>query len=476
MEDQNYMKLALELAKKGLGWTSPNPMVGALLVKDGRIIGQGYHARYGELHAERSALAACTEDPEGSTLYVTLEPCCHQGRQPPCTDAILEAKIARVVVGSGDPNPLVAGKGIQILQGHGISVTEHVLEKECQALNEVFFHYIRTKRPYVVMKYAMTMDGKIAAYTGASKWITGEAARAHVQTLRHRYRGIMAGIGTVLTDDPLLTCRMEGGRDPVRIICDTDLRIPLSSQIIRTAGTVPTIIATCCGDDRTLTGSGASAGPKSPAGTGGPAGILRTEGTAKTIGSARTERTAGAEGAAGERAGRTKREAGGTAPQKAADPPACLEKIEACRRAGCQVLSLPEQDGHVDLSALMDRLGATGIDSILLEGGMTLNWSALRSGIVDKVFTYIAPKLLGGLTAKSPVGGPGFPHPDAGICLKNSKISTFGGDILIESEVCHDICRDEIQVRHDICRDKGQVGTDARQDGSEVCNDVYRDH
>lgn len=470
MEDQKYMKLALELAKKGLGWTSPNPMVGALLVKDGRIIGQGYHARYGELHAERSALAACTEDPEGSTLYVTLEPCCHQGRQPPCTDAILEAKIARVVVGSGDPNPLVAGKGIQLLQDHGISVTEHVLEEECQALNAVFFHYIRTKRPYVVMKYAMTMDGKIAAYTGASKWITGEAARAHVQTLRHRYRGIMAGIGTVLADDPLLTCRMEGGRDPVRIICDTDLRIPLSSQIIRTAGTVPTIIATCCGDDRTLTGSGASAGPESSTGTGGPAGIIRTEGRA------RTERTAGAEGAEGEQASRTKKKTDGTAPQKAADPQSLLEKIEACRSAGCQILSLPEQDGHVDLSALMDRLGAMGIDSILLEGGMTLNWSALKSGIVDKVFTYIAPKLLGGLAAKSPVGGPGFPRPDAGIGLKISTISTFDGDILIESEVCHDIRRDEIQVRHDICRDKGQVGADARQDESEVCNDVYRDH
>ena len=246
MDDRKYMALALELAKKGLGWTSPNPMVGAVLVKDGRIIGQGYHARYGDLHAERSALAACTEDPEGSTLYVTLEPCCHRGKQPPCTDAILAAKIARVVVGSGDPNPLVAGKGIKLLQDHGLSVTQHVLEKECLALNEVFFHYIRTKRPYVVMKYAMTMDGKIAAYTGASKWITGEKARNQVQEMRHQYMGILAGIGTVLKDNPMLNVRLEGKKSPVRIICDSRLRIPLDSQICQTARQYPTLVA--CGE------------------------------------------------------------------------------------------------------------------------------------------------------------------------------------------------------------------------------------
>ena len=166
MTAQDYMALALDLARKGAGWTSPNPMVGAVIVKDGRIIGQGYHALCGELHAERAALAACTEDPAGATMYVTLEPCCHQGRQPPCTDAILAAGIAHVVVGSGDPNPKVAGKGLDILRAHGVKVTEHVLEAECRALNDVFFHYIRTGKPYVVLKYAMTLDGKLAAYTG----------------------------------------------------------------------------------------------------------------------------------------------------------------------------------------------------------------------------------------------------------------------------------------------------------------------
>ena len=182
MNDQKYMGLALDLARKGWGWTSPNPMVGAVIVKDGRIIGKGYHVKCGELHAERAALANCTEDPAGGTIYVTLEPCCHHGRQPPCTEAILQAKLARVVVGSGDPNPQVAGQGIGILRAAGVEVTEGVLADNCRALNHVFFHYIQTKRPYVVLKYAMTLDGKLAAYTGASQWITGpeEIGRAHV--------------------------------------------------------------------------------------------------------------------------------------------------------------------------------------------------------------------------------------------------------------------------------------------------------
>lgn len=243
MEDQDYMRLVLELAKRGCGWTNPNPMVGAVLVKHGRIIGQGYHTRYGELHAEREALKACTESPEGATMYVTLEPCCHHGKQPPCTDAILEAGIARVVVGSEDPNPLVAGKGLERLRVQGVEVATGVLRDACDALNQVFFHFIQTRRPYVVMKYAMTMDGKIATRTGASQWITGEAARRRVHQDRHRYAAVLAGIGTVLADDPLLTCRLEGGKNPIRVLCDTHLRIPLHSQIVRTAREVPTILA-----------------------------------------------------------------------------------------------------------------------------------------------------------------------------------------------------------------------------------------
>ena len=183
-------------------------MVGAVIVKDGQIIGQGWHERYGQPHAERNALASCAVDPEGATMYVTLEPCCHFGKQPPCVNAILEAGISRVVVGSADPNPLVSGKGIAALRVQGVAVTEGVLREECDALNRIFFHFITTKRPFVSMKYAMTMDGKIATVTGASKWITSEAARAYVQQQRHRFSGIMVGVGTILADDPLLTCHI----------------------------------------------------------------------------------------------------------------------------------------------------------------------------------------------------------------------------------------------------------------------------
>ena len=360
MEDRDYMALALELAEQGAGWTCPNPMVGAVIVKDGRIIGQGWHHRCGELHAEREALAACTEDPAGSTLYVTLEPCCHQGRQPPCVDAVLDAGIRRVVVGTTDPNPLVGGKGIARLQERGVEVTVGVLEEECRTLNRFFFHYIRTRRPYVVMKYAMTMDGKIAACTGDAKWITGEAAREHVHQLPHRCRGILVGVGTVLADDPMLNCRLPGGRDPVRVICDSHLRTPLTARVVTTARDVPTLLATCETD------------------------------------------------------------------------PARHAPYQA---AGCRVLTLPEQAGRVDLAALLDALGELEMDSLLLEGGGTLNWSFLEQGLVQSVYAYIAPKLLGGADAKSPVEGTGVPSPQAAFFLKNTRIQTLGEDFLLESEV-----------------------------------------
>ena len=252
---KKWMLRALELAREAAA--AGEVPVGAVVVRGEDLLGEGRNCREAEAdalcHAELLAISqACRKLHSwrltGCELYVTLEPCCHHGKQPPCVDAILDAGIHRVVVGSADPNPLVAGKGIAILRAHGIDVTENVLQEECDALNKVFFHYITTKRPFVSMKYAMTMDGKIATYTGASKWITGEIARNHVQRQRHRFRGIMVGVGTILADDPLLTCRIEGGRDPVRIICDTHLRTPLQSQVVMTAKQVPTILATCCGD------------------------------------------------------------------------------------------------------------------------------------------------------------------------------------------------------------------------------------
>ncbi|MGI6030253.1 MAG: bifunctional diaminohydroxyphosphoribosylaminopyrimidine deaminase/5-amino-6-(5-phosphoribosylamino)uracil reductase RibD [Eubacteriales bacterium] len=366
MTDSEYMRLALDLARKGCGWVAPNPMVGAVVVQNDRIIGQGWHEKYGQPHAERNALANCTESPQGGTLHVTLEPCCHTGKQPPCTDAILQAGIRRVVVGSGDPNPLVGGKSIEILRSHGVEVTQHVLEEECTALNEVFFHYIQTRRPFVVMKYAMTLDGKIATCTGASKWITGEAARENVHWQRHRYTAIMTGSGTILADDPQLTCRIPGGRNPIRIVCDSRLRTPISAQVVATAGTTPTWIATCCAD------------------------------------------------------------------------PSAWAPYE---KAGCRIIPVPDKQGHLDLSALMQKLGQEGIDSILLEGGGLLNWAALESGIVQKVLAYLAPKLLGGETAKTPIEGAGIPLPSDAVLLQNCTVTRLGEDFLLESEVIPHVYR-----------------------------------
>ena len=358
---EEYMRRALELARKGEGHTSPNPMVGCVVVKDGRIISEGYHEKYGEFHAERNALTRCTEDTAGADLYVTLEPCCHQGKTPPCTDIIIEKKIARVFVGSMDSNPLVAGKGVQILRDHGIYVETGILDAECRKLNEVFYHYIATKTPFVVMKYAMTLDGKIACATGDSKWVTGEIARTQVHRMRGRYRGIMVGIGTVLADDPMLNCRVEGGVDPVRIICDSNLHISTESQIVKTASDIETIVA--CS-------------------------------------------------------------------QEALESERKQEKIRRLKEAGIQIIGTEGAHG-VNLVELMKKLGGQNIDSILLEGGGTLNASALEDGIVNKVYAYIAGKLIGGMDARSPVEGIGIDRMADAITLQNVEIEKLGDDFCI---------------------------------------------
>ena len=363
MTDQNYMLQAIQLAKQGEGWTNPNPMVGAVIVKNGRIIGKGYHKKCGELHAERNAIASLTESAEGATIYVTLEPCCHYGKTPPCTEAIIEQKIKRVVIGSRDPNPKVSGKGIKMLQEAGIEVIEDFMREECDRLNPVFFHYITTKTPYVVMKYAMTLDGKIATKTGASKWITGEAARAEVQHMRHRYMGIMAGIGTVLADDPMLNVRVEGWKSPIRILCDSGLRIPLDGQIVKSAGKYRTIVAY-------------------------------------------------------------------------ADSENTEAKRKRLHEMGVETICCPDENNQVDLKKLMRYLGEEGIDSILLEGGGTLNDSALRAGIVQEVQAFIAPKLFGGMNSKTSVEGIGVRFPSEAVKLKCTDICQIGEDIRITCQVC----------------------------------------
>ena len=236
MTAEEYMKRALELAERGRGRTSPNPVVGAVIVRDGAVIGEGWHKKCGENHAEINAFedaARRGEDVRGADMYVTLEPCSHYGRTPPCAKAIIGHGIKRVHIGILDPNPKVAGRGVRMMKAAGIHVESGILEEECRRINEIFLKYITTKTPFVVMKTAMTLDGKIAACTGDSKWVTGEESRRAVQEMRNRLTGIMVGIGTVLADDPRLTCRLEGGRDPVRIIADTHLRIPLDAKVLK---------------------------------------------------------------------------------------------------------------------------------------------------------------------------------------------------------------------------------------------------
>ena len=365
MEKEYYMRRALELAKKGEGHTSPNPMVGCVVVKDGKIISEGYHEKYGEFHAERNALLKCGEEARGADLYVTLEPCCHYGKTPPCTDIIIEKGIRKVYAACLDSNPLVAGKGVQILRDHGIEVEVGLLEKESRELNAVFFHYMETGMPYLAMKYAMTLDGKIACATGDSRWVTGEEARRHVHGLRKKYKGIMAGIGTVLADDPLLNCRIEKGVDPVRIICDSSLQIPMDSQLVKTAGEIPLIVA---------------------------------------------------------------------CREHAIEDERHREKRRALENAGVSIITTTGGVG-VNLHELLRELAKRGIDGILLEGGSTLNGSALEAGLVDRVYAYISGKLVGGADAPSPIAGLGVEKMSEAVRLKNLKIEKLGEDFCISGDV-----------------------------------------
>ncbi len=359
--DKYYMAHALELAKKGRGKVNPNPMVGAVIVKGGKIIGEGYHMAYGQAHAEVNAFKSCTESAEGATLYVTLEPCSHYGKTPPCVDLVIREKVSRVVIGNLDPNPLVAGRGIKKLEACGISVTVGVLAEECSRLNEVFMKYITTKMPFVVMKTAMTLDGKIATATGESKWITGEAARKEVHTLRNALMGIMVGSGTALKDNPYLTCRLEDGRNPIPIVVDSRLRLPLTHYVVEHAPENQLIIATLTSADEV--------------------------------------------------------------------------KKETLRQKGVNVIEVEALEGHVNLKALMKKLGELGIDSVLLEGGSTLNEAAIKAGIVDLVMTYISPKLVGGETAKTPIGGKGIGSLEKAVQLEVLEMHQVGEDICITGKV-----------------------------------------
>ncbi len=379
-QDIDFMRRAIRLSKKGVGFVNPNPMVGCVVVKDDVIISEGYHELYGGFHAERNALIKNDTDFKGATLYVTLEPCCHHGKTPPCTDIIIEKGISKVFVGILDPNPLVAGNGISILKNAGIEVVTGVLEDEIKELNKVFLKYIKTRRPYVLMKTAMTLDGKIASHTGDSKWITNGKSRQLVHKLRSEMMGVVVGIGTVIADDPMLNCRYEGQqttdnrrvsnmhscRQPIRIIVDTKASISLESQIVKTARDYGTILAISCRDTRTCDFN---------------------------------------------------------------------DKLESLKSFNVEILCCEEKNGHVDINDLMIKLGEMGIDSLLLEGGSTLNAAFLDAGCVDEIYAFIAPKIIGGQDSKSPVGGKGIDLMKDAIMLKDIKIEQFDNDILIKCRV-----------------------------------------
>ena len=355
------MQQALQIAAYAAGRTSPNPLVGAVIVKDGRVVGQGWHRKAGTEHAEIHALRQAGELAAGATIYVTLEPCSHYGRTGPCSKALIDAGIQRVVIAMLDPNPLVAGKGVAMLKAAGIEVETGLLQAQAERLNEVFLKWIMTKMPFVVMKTAMTLDGKIATAAGNSKWISNEVSRRRVHELRDVYDGILVGIGTVLADDPALTTRLasQSGKNPLRIVVDSRARTPLTAKVV-------------------------------------------TDGQAKTL----IAVTVAAEAA----------------------------KVEALRQAGVEVLVV--NDGQqVDLKQLFCRLGERGICSIFVEGGALINYSLLKAGLIDKVYSFIAPKMVGGSSAPGPVGGDGVETLDQAFLLEDVETELLAGDILVSGYI-----------------------------------------
>ena len=355
--DEQMMARAISLARNGLGRTSPNPLVGAVIVRDGRIVAEGWHRKAGTPHAEIHALNMAGELARGATVYVSLEPCAHYGRTGPCARALVEAGVSRVVVAMTDPNPKVAGKGIAILQEAGIEVTTGVLEQEARQLNEVFLKWMTTGLPFVALKTAMTLDGKIATATGQSQWITNEASRYETHRLRDIYDGILVGINTALADNPSLTTRLKEyqGRNPVRIVVDSRARLPLTAKLV-------------------------------------------TDGAARTI--------------------------------VAVTEQAPAERVEALRSAGVEII-VAGSSNHVDMQSLMEQLGAMKISSVLVEGGGSVNFSLLQAGLVDRVYAFIAPKLVGGRDALTPVEGEGFQELDRAVELENIQLRQLGSDVLL---------------------------------------------
>jgi diaminohydroxyphosphoribosylaminopyrimidine deaminase / 5-amino-6-(5-phosphoribosylamino)uracil reductase len=351
LSDKQLMNKALLLARHGQGWTYPNPMVGAVIVKGGRIVSQGYHQRVGSDHAEVAAIKASKESLAGAALYVSLEPCCHYGRTPPCVDQIIDSGIKRVVCASLDPNPQVNSQGLKRLSEAGIEVVNGILEEEAKQLNEAYFYYHQQGRPFVAVKFAISLDGKLATKTKDSKWITNEAARIYARSLRSQYQAILVGSGTLLTDDPHLGSREPAKYEPLRIVLDSRLSLPLSSQVLR--------------DDNVL--------------------IATTE----------------------------------TAP---------LGKISDLKAKGVKVLVF--KGSSIPIKSLLKTLHKLKVVSILVEGGGQVLGSFFDSRLVDKVYAFYAPIIIGGQQAID-IGGEGVDKVSGALNLDNLTLKRFSNNLLI---------------------------------------------
>ena len=357
--DDRFMWMALDLARQGRGRTSPNPMVGAVVVQDSEVVGTGYHQAAGMPHAETVALNKAGEKAKGATLYVNIEPCSHHGRTGPCTEAIIKAGISRVVAGMQDPNPLISGRGFARLSEAGIKVNKGILEQKARRLNEAFIKYITTGLPFVAIKVAMSMDGKIGTMAGDSHWITGEKSRQFVHRLRDNSDAIMVGIETVLIDDPRLTTRIEGGggKDPLRVIVDSTARLPIDARVIESTSSARTIVAV-------------------------------------------TDQ----------------------APE---------EKCRILEEKGVEIITVPAKNGRVDVVELMKKLAERELTIVLVEGGGTLNYSLLENKIVDKLFVFIAPKIIGGRRSPTPFSGSGIESLKDAWFVEDIEMKQFDQDLLL---------------------------------------------
>ena len=358
-DDARWMRRALRLAERG--FATPNPLVGCVIVRDGRLVGEGYHVAAGRPHAEAEALAAAGADARGATAYVTLEPCAHFGRTPPCSQALIRAGVARVVAAVQDPDPRVSGRGLAELREAGVAVEAGLLGEEAERLNAAYFHFQRTGGPHVTLKVAMSLDGKIATHTGESAWITGERARRHVHRIRGQAGAVLVGVGTVLADDPDLSCRLPGTpRQPLRVVADSALRTPPESRLARTARRSPVAVATL--------------------------------------------------------------------------PDASPQRARALEEQGVEILRIPADDsGKVSLDGLLAALGARGVASVLVEGGGTIHAAILERRLVHRLLWFIAPRIIGGRDAPTPVEGTGAARMAEVQNLRDVRLRRFWPDLLIEA-------------------------------------------